>query len=330
MSPQDNSPEGNKPEGLSKYLKRMKTVLRTRSSSKRQSATPLETTKTTTPTPATNPTAEPAKLTSDYSAAQRDKASVLFAKYGLTLEPGEWKSPTDLPLARVTKPVRMRVRRTCHRCDTTFGPNKICINCQHPRCKKCPRFPTERTKDPAEPKVPKAKISELLARGNGGHTSHLRLSKDDPAAPLKLSSRTGGPDFIRKEVRHRTRRSCHACGVGFASGEKQCFSCNHVRCKKCPREPAKLEKYPDGYPGDFDPPKPVKADRVYKKARCRVHYICHVCSSHFNDDAKSCGKCGQAKCAETIRIPPKKIKREPDPEVLRQVEEKLAALVIGE
>lgn len=43
MSPQDNPgrPEGDKPEGLSKYLKRMKTVLRPRSGSKRQSvATP--------------------------------------------------------------------------------------------------------------------------------------------------------------------------------------------------------------------------------------------------------------------------------------------------
>jgi hypothetical protein len=39
MSPQDTPgrPGEDKPEGLSKYLKRMKTVLRTRSSSKRQS-----------------------------------------------------------------------------------------------------------------------------------------------------------------------------------------------------------------------------------------------------------------------------------------------------
>lgn len=43
MSAQDlpSRPEGDKPEGLSKYLKRMKTVLRPRSSSKRQSVATL-------------------------------------------------------------------------------------------------------------------------------------------------------------------------------------------------------------------------------------------------------------------------------------------------
>lgn len=41
MSPQDTTgrPAEDKPEGLSKYLKRMKTVLRPRSGSKRQSMT---------------------------------------------------------------------------------------------------------------------------------------------------------------------------------------------------------------------------------------------------------------------------------------------------
>lgn len=43
MSPQDNPdrPEGDKPEGLSKYLKRMRTALRPRSGSKRQSVATL-------------------------------------------------------------------------------------------------------------------------------------------------------------------------------------------------------------------------------------------------------------------------------------------------
>lgn len=43
MSPQDNParPSEDKPEGLSKYIKRMKTVLRPRSGSKRQSVATL-------------------------------------------------------------------------------------------------------------------------------------------------------------------------------------------------------------------------------------------------------------------------------------------------
>ncbi|KAJ5656472.1 hypothetical protein N7507_008422 [Penicillium longicatenatum] len=335
MSPQGNPgrPEGDKPEGLTKYLKRMKTVLRPRSGSKRQSvAAPDVPASSSQPPASTNPVqsidAEPTMLT-DYSALQQEKARALFSKYGFTLEPGEWKSPTDLQLTRVTKPIRMRVRRTCHRCETTFGPDKVCVNCQHPRCKKCPRSPAAREKDPNEyPSLPKSKIPEIRARQYGGapYTPHLRLT-GNPDAPLGMPSRSGGQDLVKKTARQRVRRNCHACDTVFAPGSKECTSCNHIRCKKCPRQPPKLEKYPDGYPGDAEPAK-LNPDRTYKKPRRRVHYICHVCTTQYNEDANTCGKCGQAKCEMTIRIPPKKIKREPDPEVLRRVEEKLAGLNI--
>lgn len=246
-------------------------------------------------------------MLTDYSALQQEKARALFAKYGLTLEPGEWKSPTDLQLTRVTKPIRMRVRRTCHRCETTFGPDKICANCQHPRCKKCPRFPPAPEKPEGErqhPSLPKSKLPEIWAsqRGVPGFTPHLRLT-GNPAAPLSMASRTGGPDLVRKPVRQRVRRTCHSCETAFASGSKECENCKHVRCKKCPRTPVKPDKYPDGYPGDVGPPKLVKPERTFKKARRRVHYICHVCNTSYNEGAQTCGKCGQAKCAETIRIP---------------------------
>ncbi|KAJ5946871.1 hypothetical protein N7454_003710 [Penicillium verhagenii] len=338
MSPQDNPgrPEGDKPEGLSKYLKRMKIALRPRSSSKRQSllATP-DVPASSIPTASANPDrqpviAEPILLT-DYGVLQQEKARALFTKYGLSLDPGEWKSPTDLQLTRVTKTVRMRVRRTCHRCETTFGPDKVCVNCQHPRCKKCPRTPAALEKDPNEyPSISKANIPDIRARLYGGapYTPNLRYT-GNPAAPLTMPSRSGGQDLVKKPVHRRVRRTCHACETTFVSGSKECASCSHVRCKRCPREPPNLDKYPDGYPGDVEPPT-VKPNRTYRKPRRRVHYICHVCTTSYNEGANSCGKCGQAKCQETIRIPPKKIKREPehDPEVLRRVEEKLAALNI--
>lgn len=243
-------------------------------------------------------------MLTDYSVLQQEKARALFIKYGFTLEPGEWKSPTDLQLTRVTKPVRMRVRRTCHRCETTFGPDKVCINCQHPRCKKCPRSPPAREKDPNEyPSLPKSNIPEIQARHLGGtpYTPHLRLT-GNPAAPLGIPSRSGGPDFVNKTVRQRVRRTCHACETVFAPGSKECASCSHIRCKKCPRQPPKPDKYPDGYPGDAEPRK-LKPDRTFKKPRRRVRYICHVCTTQYNDGANNCGKCGQAKCEETIRIP---------------------------
>ncbi|KAJ6134073.1 hypothetical protein N7523_000395 [Penicillium sp. IBT 18751x] len=340
MSPQDTPgrPAGDKPEGLSKYLKRMKTVLRPRSGSKRQSMTTVldvgQSSTAATPAidPAPKPVVEQPAMLADYSITQQAKARSLFSKYGLTLEPGEWKSPTDLQLARVTKPIRMRVRRTCHRCETTFGPDKVCVNCQHPRCKKCPRFPPyEQDKDAEQPRAPKLpKIAEIRALKHGPPPNQHFKWTGDPHAPLKVHSRSGGQDLIRKTVRQRVRRDCHACGTTFAGGSKECENCKHVRCKKCPRDPARLDKHPHGYPGDVDPPETLrqKPDRTYRKARHRVHYICHVCDTGYNEGAKTCGKCGQAKCAETIRIPPKKVKRDPDPEVVRRVEDRLAALTV--
>ncbi|KAJ6144614.1 hypothetical protein N7470_008509 [Penicillium chermesinum] len=329
MSPQDRptQPEGDKPEGLSKYLKRMKTVLRPRMSSKRESVAARPDTvassskPTATPTtPARNPIPKPTLLT-DYSALQQEKARALFSKYGLTLEPGEWKSPADLQLTRVTKPIRMRVRRTCHRCETVFGPDKVCVNCQHPRCKKCPRDPRDPPAREQEPRLPneypplpKTKIAEIRARERGETRvdPYLRFT-GNPAAPFVKPSQSGGQDLIRKTVRQR-----------------ECAKCAHVRCKKCPREPVNLEKYPDGYPGDADPPELLKPDRTYRKSRRRVHYICHVCETDLIPGASTCSKCGQAKCAETRRIPPKKVKKQPDPEVLRRVEERMASLTIAQ
>ncbi|KAL8713057.1 MAG: hypothetical protein Q9220_002917 [cf. Caloplaca sp. 1 TL-2023] len=58
------------------------------------------------------------------SAALEEKARALFAKYGLTLEPGEWTTPMKPDAERVEKRIRMRVHRTCHRCQNMFGPDK--------------------------------------------------------------------------------------------------------------------------------------------------------------------------------------------------------------
>ncbi|KAJ5492393.1 Zinc finger FYVE/PHD-type [Penicillium expansum] len=341
---QDDHPE-ERPEGFSKYLKRMKTVLRPRSMSKRQSITPAvvapaETTapKATSP-PATvsAPVSAPAPaqelsptgpvMITNYSTTQQEKARTLFAKYGLTVNTLDWKTPPDLQLTRVTKPIRMRVHRTCHRCETTFGAEKVCINCQHTRCTKCPRYPAARNKD-GEASTRKLKLPETYVHQPHlfPRTSHLKLSTAKEIS-LKMPSPTGGQDFVRRPVRQRVHRQCHLCASPFALGSKECPSCSHVRCKICPRDPAKLDKYPDGYPGDAHPPKPIP-ERTFKKPRRRVHYECHVCETGFQVNSNTCLKCGQVKCAETKRIPPKKVKPEISPEVLKSMEEKLAAMVL--
>ncbi|KAJ5997586.1 hypothetical protein N7499_006019 [Penicillium canescens] len=336
MSPQDTPgrPGEDRPEGIFKYFRRMKSVLRPRSTSKHQSLSVPDVaapTQITAPAPAPKLLQQPSipeQLTvPDYNAMQRQKAHAIFAKYNLSFEPTGEKSSTDHQFARVAKPIRMRVRRACHRCETTFGPEKICVNCQHLRCKKCPRLSPAHAQD-EEPSFSKMRLHELRAKQRGmlHLTPHLKLS-GNPACPLSMTSNMGGPDFTRKAVRQRVRRDCHLCGTMFARGSKQCDGCHHLRCKSCPRQPAKLDKYPDGYPGDVEPPK-AAPDRTFKKPRRRVHYVCHVCTTSYNEDARVCVKCGQTKCDETIRIPPKKIKREPDPAVIRSLEEKLATMVI--
>ncbi|KAI9870662.1 MAG: hypothetical protein M1830_003985, partial [Pleopsidium flavum] len=183
---------------------------------------------------------------------QQERARVLFEKYGLTLEPHEWQSPVARPSERVEKPIRMRIHRHCHRCQTTFGPDKLCSNCNHTRCKKCPRYPAKKVKD-AQNK------SAAVAATTGGAgimigAPEKNKKKTRSKAQLLTIPGKNGKDLVRKRIRQRVRRNCHLCEALFIRDEKICPSCQHVRCKICPRDPAKLKKYPDGYPGDVDPP----------------------------------------------------------------------------
>ncbi|KAE8413197.1 hypothetical protein BDV36DRAFT_269144 [Aspergillus pseudocaelatus] len=333
-------PNEAKQEGFAKYLQRMRTVLRKGSSSKSESAsTSQETSGQSSPSKSAPPkttaapktTTAPAKDTTTKSgpeptvfkhwgAIQEEKARALFAKYGLTLEPGEWRSPTDTEVQRVAKPIRMRVRRTCHRCQTTFGIDKLCTNCQHVRCKKCPRYPPHKSSHDHQNE---SALQTILSQKGKEPADASRKPKEPP---LTLPSRTGGQDVIRKEVKQRIRRTCHRCCTTFAPDATECENCQHTRCKKCPREPAKLDKYPDGYPGDVEPPAEPPA-RTWKKPRLRVRYTCHKCSTMYRSGEKTCLNCGQEKCSETIRDPPKKQKPEPDPEVVRRVEERLRVTI---
>ncbi|KAF9894682.1 hypothetical protein FE257_006572 [Aspergillus nanangensis] len=318
MSTQPDPSQPGDDNGLSKYIKRMRTVLKRSSSSRgggsvsssqdvpsataesKKTATPKPTTTAPAQKPAPKPAPQPVIMT-HWSAVQEEKARALFAKYGMTLEPGEWKSTNDMTVKRVTKPIRMRVRRTCHRCQTTFGPDKVCVNCQHVRCKKCPRYPPAKSQDRAE-----TALHTLLAKKDKEPVAP-RKAKDEP---LTMPSRTGGQDVVRKPVRQRIRRTCHRCSTTFAAGATECASCQHIRCKICPRDPPKLHKYPDGYPGDVDPPVELPT-RTFKKPRQRVRYTCHE------------------KGPETIRDPPKKHKPEPDPEIVKRVEERLMNLKLS-
>ncbi|KAI9836608.1 MAG: hypothetical protein M1819_001240 [Sarea resinae] len=277
----------------------------------------------------TSPTAttdKPSAAESRY-AAQQEKTRALFEKYGLTYTPQEWALPNRKAAERVEKPIRMRVHRQCHRCQTTFGREKTCSNCQHERCKKCPRFPAKKSKEAKE----RGAAASGLTGTPGTEKARGKAIKRSHGDLLTIPSKTGGQDLVRKPIRQRVHRTCHKCQAEFTPGEKDCVKCGHVRCKKCPRDPAKLKKYPDGYPGDAEPTPEVRqtAERTYRKIRTRVRWYCHSCSSMFAESSKTCSSCSHERCDDCNRVPPKKAKPEPDPEVLKSLQEKLANISLN-
>ncbi|EFR00234.1 hypothetical protein MGYG_03237 [Nannizzia gypsea CBS 118893] len=333
-----------KEDTLTKYIQRMKTALkgprrpadmdrRPHLAARPRAAAPADADLAADPTApaATTPSASPSHSQGpgqgqppaprQWTSMQEERARALFAKYGLTLEPGEWITGPATGLAaanninnqveRIEKPIRMRVRRNCHRCLATFGADKVCVKCEHTRCKKCFRYPPSKseTTSSSEPK-------------------RERVQKKIVNIMLTIPSRTGGQDLVRKPVRQRVRRTCHVCSTLFEGSATECLNCHHLRCKKCPRDPAKIDKYPDGYPGDAEPPFEPQ-ERIWRKPRRRVRWTCHECSSMFTGGEKICLQCHHERCGGCIRDPPKKIKPEPDPEILRRVEEKLALIDVS-
>lgn len=349
-------------KSLGKYVKRMSSVFRKDKSAKSPPASPtsdapaasvLHVQKeepeneaaTTTTAPEPSPAAAPeAKATTaskvaetpsqpgahqlNRAAIQQERARALFAQYGLTLESHEWISMTTPPVyaQRVERPIRMRVHRTCHHCGTQYGANKVCLKCEHKRCKKCPRYPKRRTAGEKEQR-------EKDKEAQGGVTAEaVQKTKKLLAMTTK-----GGDERIYRPVKQRVRRSCHECQTLFVPPSAPvCANCQHVRCTKCPRDPSKLEKWPHGYPGDApagsdsEAERPVEARRIWRKPRMRVRWRCEGCSSFFIEGKPRCPGCGHERCEKCTREPMKKAHKEPqfDPEVLRAVEEKLRALEV--
>ena len=175
--------------------------------------------------PASTQTKPQIRLTAkEANALQEDKARAMFAKYGLTLEPSEWTTPVTEGAPRVEKQVRMRVHRICHRCQTTFGQDKLCNHCQHTRCKKCPRFPAS-----------KSKVKQGKGAAAGGVLIDDGMTKTDEA--LTMPNRATGKEMTRKSPTQRVRRTCHECQTLFVGKAVQCENCKHMRCAKCPRDP---------------------------------------------------------------------------------------------
>ncbi|KAM6533394.1 hypothetical protein FALCPG4_006382 [Fusarium falciforme] len=331
--------EEKKEKGLSKLLTRTKTFLKREGSSNKR----LSTMSTSKPAPAgqsepvkTSEPAAPEKKAPDAKARYEglegvskltrsqlieERAKKLGERYGLDIKISELQtgSPDDTVL-RMDKPIRMRVRRTCHKCNSTFSSAKECPNCQHARCTKCTRYPPKRTE--AEIIASRERRAAIIKanKENAPIIPDYSYAFDEKKIVLTRPSKTGGQDLVHKKPRQRVRRTCHECSTLFISGNKTCEKCGHVRCTDCPRDPPKKDKYPYGYPGDEFGPSSVP------------HYECKDCKTVYPTGAENgtkCKKCGLEKTDESPRVLPRKVEPEPDPELLKKLQERLENLKVA-
>ncbi|KAI9713574.1 MAG: hypothetical protein M1820_000956 [Bogoriella megaspora] len=100
------------------------------------------------------------------NADERDRMRELLIKYGIEIDLEEFvlAKANDYP-ERVHKPIRQRVYRICHRCNSRFASEKTCTNCRHRRCTKCPRYPQKKLKP---------QIADPATVGSGGKDSDGR------------------------------------------------------------------------------------------------------------------------------------------------------------
>jgi hypothetical protein len=160
-----------------------------------------------------------------------DRAKKLAERFKLTVDPHEWDTVADKEAYRVEKPIRMRIHRSCHRCNTTFGGNKTCPSCQHTRCAKCPRYPLKKPagKEKATPAAVVGTVGAIEIDTYYGLREKLELTKPNP--------KPGGQPLVKKKPMQRVRRTCHDCSTIFSPGAKICTNCSHIRCVDCPRDP---------------------------------------------------------------------------------------------
>lgn len=172
------------------------------------------------------------------SQIQAERARKLAERFDVGIAPEAFNTfntfSPDREAFRIEKPIRMRIHRSCHKCKTTFGANKVCVSCQHTRCGKCSRYPTK--KDEASGKKKERKLPGPLMAGDLEVDTCYGLREE---ILLTKPSKTGGQPLVRKKPMQRVRRTCCQpnCSTLYTSGSRTCSNCQHARCADCPRDP---------------------------------------------------------------------------------------------
>ncbi|PHH64588.1 hypothetical protein CDD81_4199 [Ophiocordyceps australis] len=328
--PRAKDAKDKRSKALAKVLSKVKTVLKRGEGSSRAPGPSKTKGESASHQSKPSPSSKPAEARARYEGLQgvtkltrsqlfEERAKKLAERYGIDIKPSDWPCPTlDDTVLRVNKPIRIRVRRTCHRCASTFSAAKLCPNCDHSRCKKCPRYPPKRTE--AEKLASRERMEIFLKANRDNPPMVADYAYYDHGIVLKRPSKTGGQDLYYKKPRQRVRRSCHECYTIFKVGSKECHQCGHLRCTDCPRDPPKKDKYPFGYPGDVFGPNSV------------ARYACERCETIYPPDATyhtMCKRCGCEMSDASPRVMPRKMDPEPDPEILKAIQAKLELLKLS-
>lgn len=147
----------------------------------------------------------------DPSTAQSTTSSSLAGTKRRASPYNSFDTPRSAPTVR-------KVHRTCHRCSTPFiFSERICQECDHLQCTKCPRRPISSAHDPVAAK--------------NERNSYTQPHTHTHASEKRMRERT------YKKPRQRIRFTCDRCGGLFREKNRRCDNCGHQRCDDCLRAP---------------------------------------------------------------------------------------------
>jgi hypothetical protein len=150
-----------------------------------------------------------------------DRTPTMLTKWTFGLEQSSWPARNMRSVERVSRPIRMRVKYTCHHCKTTFGHDKECNSCRHRRCARCDRYPARKVRPNPDNQAP---------------TSTSAAPAEE--VPPQESEPTVTESFC----------TCHECQTVIDVEVQECPNCQHTICEKCYTE-ARLQivDSPNGY-----------------------------------------------------------------------------------
>ncbi|KIN00221.1 hypothetical protein OIDMADRAFT_54820 [Oidiodendron maius Zn] len=149
---------------------------------------------------------EPPVKTIVRSRAQMERLRKVTERYNLPI-PNEYATfygPEKEP-HRVHRPTRMRIHRTCHRCNAMFRGARICPQCQHQACALCQATPQPRYLSSWDPIVDDPLAVDLEVDDYHGMQQQVVVTRAANRANPQL--------LVRKELRQRYAQTASISAV---------------------------------------------------------------------------------------------------------------------